>query len=185
MDSEHIATISRLATRKGHFIDKELHEFALRHIGFDGEINRENFRQHVVEKLSVSQRAMLVCRFEDSIKHRKSEIKKACKSWVTMARSSFSPGEKQDCEVCGMHKQIAQPHHVYPLAMQFWDGLEYPIQEFVWLCPNHHAITHYIIERLVRTQPIELTESFLGEFSLIDKINTRFVKLRYQNGEPQ
>jgi hypothetical protein len=177
--------IYRLATRKGRFLTNELFQFALRHVGFNGEVNYENFRRHVVEKLSVSQRAMLICRFNHSLKKRKTDVKQQCIAWVKTARGLFAPGERRDCQVCGMHKQIAQPHHIYPLAMQFWDGLNEPIQDFVWLCPNHHAIIHNFIDKLIRTQPIDLTESFLGEFCLIHKINTQFVNLRYRNGVPQ
>lgn len=66
-------------------------------------------------------------------------------AWVVAARQLFAPGEREACHICGKFKGISQAHHVVPLTAQYDRGFEYPDQEFVWLCPNHHAIVHLFI----------------------------------------
>lgn len=66
-------------------------------------------------------------------------------AWILVARRIFDPGERQPCFVCGKFKSIAQAHHVIPLTAQYDRGFELPDGEFVWLCPNHHAMAHTFI----------------------------------------
>jgi hypothetical protein len=66
-------------------------------------------------------------------------------SWIAAARRLFTPGRREPCCVCGRFRGIAQAHHVVPLTTQYDRGFEYPDNEFVWLCPNHHAIIHLFI----------------------------------------
>jgi hypothetical protein len=66
-------------------------------------------------------------------------------AWVTAARQIFAPGEREACHVCGKFKGISQAHHVVPLKAQYDRGFKYPDSEFVWLCPNHHAVVHLFI----------------------------------------
>lgn len=66
-------------------------------------------------------------------------------AWIATARQIFDPGEREECWVCGKFKSIAQAHHVIPLNLQYDRGFAVPDDEFVWLCPNHHAIAHAFI----------------------------------------
>lgn len=66
--------------------------------------------------------------------------------WIYAGRRLFDPGERAPCWVCGKFKSIAQAHHVVPLTAQYDRGFKYPDQEFVWLCPNHHAMAHLFIQ---------------------------------------
>lgn len=68
-------------------------------------------------------------------------------AWIKASRLIFAPGERQPCHVCAKFKSIAEAHHVVPLTAQYDRGFKYPDQEFVWLCPNHHAMTHLFIPR--------------------------------------
>jgi hypothetical protein len=65
--------------------------------------------------------------------------------WIAVARACFRPSERQPCFVCGRFRGITQAHHVVPLTAQYDRGFEYPDNEHVWLCPNHHAILHLFI----------------------------------------
>ncbi len=64
--------------------------------------------------------------------------------WIAKARSEFNPGEQQPCAICGKFRWITHAHHVIPLARQYiLDAAIGPDHEYVWLCPNHHAMVHY------------------------------------------
>jgi len=67
------------------------------------------------------------------------------KDWIFNARISFNPGPRMDCCVCGKFADIAQAHHIYPLSAQYDDGSIGANHDIVWLCPNHHAVLHFII----------------------------------------
>jgi hypothetical protein len=41
--------------------------------------------------------------------------------------------------------EIAEAHHIVPLSLQHKHGLQKPILEVVWLCPNCHKIVHRFI----------------------------------------
>lgn len=66
-------------------------------------------------------------------------------AWIKVSRIIFAPGERQSCHVCGKFKGIAEAHHVVPVSAQYDRGFKLPDSEFVWLCPNHHAIIHLYI----------------------------------------
>lgn len=65
--------------------------------------------------------------------------------WIAAARRIFVPGDREPCWVCGKFKSIAQAHHVVPLTAQYDRGFEVPDGEYLWLCPNHHAMAHMFI----------------------------------------
>ena len=65
--------------------------------------------------------------------------------WVDKARHALKPGEKQPCVVCGQHATVAHAHHLAPLSLQWDAGIREPIQDFVWVCPTHHAIVHVLL----------------------------------------
>lgn len=65
--------------------------------------------------------------------------------WIAQARASFVPTERQPCVVCGRFQSIAQAHHLFPLAIQWRFGVQHPIHDHEWLCPNHHVSIHILI----------------------------------------
>ena len=79
------------------------------------------------------------------IEERKSAGPQERDLWIRAARYLFSPGERGVCHVCGKFRSITHAHHVVPLTAQYDRGFEYPDQEFVWLCPNHHTMIHLVI----------------------------------------
>lgn len=80
--------------------------------------------------------------------------------WIATARALFQPAERRPCTVCGRHREIAQAHHVVPLASQFDRGFKAADHAHVWLCPNHHAIIHRLLTgaELDRAEVIALLE---------------------------
>lgn len=84
-------------------------------------------------------------------------------AWIGLARKLFSPGEREPCCVCGKFKSIAQAHHVIPLTEQFDRGFKVPDGEYVWLCPNHHAMVHLYIMR---------DERSMAERAMVDRDRT-------------
>lgn len=67
--------------------------------------------------------------------------------WIAAARSKFTPGEPERCEVCRKLGVIAQAHHTIPLSDQFDRKFKRPSQRFVWLCPNHHVMVHLFMRQ--------------------------------------
>ena len=74
------------------------------------------------------------------------ERQKAKEKWIAKARMNFRPSRRQDCYVCGKFGAITHAHHTIPLAVQFDHGIRNPITQHAWLCPNHHAILHALID---------------------------------------
>ena len=76
-------------------------------------------------------------------------------AWIDAARSEFSVGEGERCEVCNRLASIAQAHHLIPLGEQYDRGFVTPNQRHAWLCPNHHAMLHlFMRQRDFRIQGI-------------------------------
>lgn len=71
---------------------------------------------------------------------------RARKAWIYLARQEFNPGQRQPCFVCGKYQSITHAHHSSPLSLQFSYGITSPIQDSVWLCPNHHTLIHATID---------------------------------------
>lgn len=72
--------------------------------------------------------------------------------WKTSAiremLTTDSDCKRNNCFICGKHKEIAELHHVIPVS-QITAILNMGIVELkdistpvVWLCPNHHAYVH-------------------------------------------
>lgn len=87
-----------------------------------------------------------IVEIHDRVEHRKGAPAIERDIWVYAARRLFDPGKREACCVCGKFKSVAQAHHVVPLTTQYDRGFKYPDQEFVWLCPNHHAMAHLFIQ---------------------------------------
>jgi hypothetical protein len=68
--------------------------------------------------------------------------------WIKRARLAFRPSRRQNCYVCGKFGSITQAHHTVPLAVQFDHGFKNAADQHAWLCPNHHAILHVLIDPL-------------------------------------
>lgn len=69
------------------------------------------------------------------------------KEWIKSSRKLMPKNNLTPCFVCGGYKEITQAHHVYPLGKQHDDGLTIPVNDYVWLCPNHHVLVHQVIKR--------------------------------------
>lgn len=99
--------------------------------------------------------------------------------WINEARKRHEPGERQPCFVCGTHRHISESHHIVELAQQYDLGYLNPNQDFIWLCPNHHAIVHLLISE--RYKPWTVPDSTEEEiFAYYTILNQRFERL-YEN----
>jgi hypothetical protein len=65
-------------------------------------------------------------------------------------RRPFKPGLAKPCEVCGRYKSLTHAHHVVPLHLQDEGTV---IDEYVWLCPTHHAAVHSFIKAARHGKP--------------------------------
>ena len=75
-------------------------------------------------------------------------------AWIAEARRAFSPSERAACYVCGKYPYLTHAHHIYPLAQQYDDGLRTPQGDHVWLCPNHHAMVHLVLDSPANPQAV-------------------------------
>jgi hypothetical protein len=69
-------------------------------------------------------------------------------AWIVAARISPPAAQPDCCDVCGFTFELAHAHHIVPLAAQYDAGYKSPNHERVWLCPNHHAIVHYVLRKM-------------------------------------
>ena len=81
-------------------------------------------------------------------------------AWIEASRKALRPGDKQPCVLCGGHAGVTHAHHVAPLGMQYDVGIRDAEQEYLWLCPTHHALVHAAINEALRG---EQTAAFDGE----------------------
>lgn len=72
--------------------------------------------------------------------------------WFELARATFAPGKREPCAACGKYVSIAHAHHVIPLAKQWAERRLVVDHSHVWLCPNHHAVVHALIEQYTESQ---------------------------------
>jgi hypothetical protein len=101
-------------------------------------------------------------------------------AWIYQARLLFRPGEKKDCEVCGQYSAVCEAHHVMPLSMQYDHGFDIPNNDFIWLCPTHHAAAHALIEKLVNNAAVSLDGFPPREIEELDrKVLLSFVRIAY------
>lgn len=66
-------------------------------------------------------------------------------AWILAARRAFRPSVPAPCLVCGKYRNLAQAHHLVPLASQFERGFVFPDHDHVWLCPTHHVAIHALL----------------------------------------
>jgi len=95
--------------------------------------------------------------------------------WIAEARRHFSPGKREPCRICHRYRSLTQAHHVVPLFIQLELGHIEPDQNFVWLCPTHHAAIHALF-----SSGRKLTEQEIGRaaVSLINDLNGHIEELR-------
>jgi hypothetical protein len=112
------------------------------------------------------------------VRYEAAEERFARLEWIREARATFAPGERKPCDVCGKYRALSQAHHIVPLTQQRDDK---PNQEFVWLCPTHHAAVHLLISqslsrrgRAGRWQIEMIDEMDDDEFAKISSIFERF-----------
>jgi len=103
--------------------------------------------------------------------------KKIKKEWVKHARKAFKPTGKTVCAICGEHDSITDAHHIYPLSMQFDDGVELPIQDYVWLCPNHHKYIHLSISKNGHKNGEKFSDVLRSDFESFFEIKSKFLEL--------
>jgi hypothetical protein len=72
------------------------------------------------------------------------------RAFLRQARAEFKPGPRRPCAVCGKYEGLVEAHHVYPLGLQYDDGIRLAIHEFFWLCPTHHAVVHLDINAFIK-----------------------------------
>lgn len=97
--------------------------------------------------LKPGQRAMLAVRLRDISKEITKEKQAKKDAWIALARRSFRPARPAPCQVCGKYRDLAQAHHLVPLALQYDRGFRRIDHDHVWLCPTHHAAIHALIGR--------------------------------------
>ncbi len=105
----------------------------------DEKVSAGRLRAHL------GKRAMIASAIHEVSREIETEAQARKTAWVAAARLGFQPGRRQPCAVCGRFRDIAEAHHVVPLAAQFDRGFQAPDHEHVWLCPNHHAAIHVMI----------------------------------------
>ncbi len=68
--------------------------------------------------------------------------------WLAEARISAPQMDPHPCHVCMFTFDLSHAHHVIPLSVQCDAGYQTPNHERVWLCPNHHAMVHYLLREI-------------------------------------
>lgn len=91
-------------------------------------------------------RALIAAAWLDVSKEIAADQQAVKAEWISNARRSFVPGARQNCIICGKYRYLSHAHHVYPLAEQYDQGVRIPDQRHVWLCPNHHAMVHLLLD---------------------------------------
>jgi ParB-like nuclease domain len=66
--------------------------------------------------------------------------------WIKQARKGLVTKNRKNCMICGKYRNITESHHLYPLHLQYDDGIKLPIHDYIWLCPNHHKLVHRCID---------------------------------------
>lgn len=130
-------------------------------------------RFHEYANLTISQRSMIAAKILNEAKERRL-------LWMQVARRAFKATERSPCEVCGGYSSVTQAHHVYPLSLQFQDGIEEAIHDHVWLCPTHHAVVHKLIDGLNDNLQPDLSGVPDKHVDACDKISALYVEARFK-----
>lgn len=141
-------------------------------VAFVAGMNKEK-----LESMSASQRACAAAEACQLLQQAKKDYYLEKKRWLCAARAAFAPGTRQPCIVCRGYESVTHAHHVFPLEIQFDRGIKEPIQEFIWLCPNHHAAIHLIIRGLIANKCVSLKGFPPEEQDLLQKEAVSFVHL--------
>lgn len=118
------------------------------HRALDRRAVRQKYYKHAQsagDALRASECAADILRAEREIGQILTEAQKRKDVWIENARRRFNPGRREACYVCGKFAAVTQAHHVIPLADQYDQEFEEPNQEFVWLCPTHHAAVQVLV----------------------------------------
>jgi len=73
--------------------------------------------------------------------------------WISVARAQAALGQPQPCQICFFSFELSHAHHLMPLAEQYDRGFDKPNHTHAWLCPNHHALIHFLLRNGVRENP--------------------------------
>lgn len=128
--------------------------------------------------LPYNQRLMLAARMVSESAARKASCYREKAAWIAKARATFSPGDRRACEVCGAYADFAHAHHVYPLSAQYDDGVRAPVDDHVWLCPNHHAVVHHMISASEAVLPCSISSVPIEHRDACDRIAADAVRAR-------
>jgi hypothetical protein len=136
--------------------------------------------------ISYFDRARLALKYKEIIDRQNTNKQNKKNIWISAARRNFAPGLNKPCFVCNKYESVTQAHHIYPLHRQFDDGLTYPNQDFVWLCPTHNAAVHLIIDKYKRSSTHwdkypDLTGFDPEETDKIIKLCAKFLEVAYAN----
>ena len=137
------------------------------------------------DTLTVLQRAIILLNQKRDCDEKKKGYRVKKKKWVSDARKEFNHliTDKKTCFVCEKYKAMAEAHHIYPLAMQYDDGIKIPFQDFIWLCPTHHSALHLLIEKgsifnFINAEDL-LSDFTREEVDRISALNKAFVSLKF------
>ncbi len=87
------------------------------------------------------------------------------RNWLKRERKYFNSLKikPSGCYVCGF--EYTEQHHIYPLTMQYDDGIREAYHQTISLCPNHHLMEHILIKD---SYAIEPTKHIIKLWSLLD-----------------
>jgi len=135
-----------------------------------------------IAEMSYDQRSMVAARIVIESKKNQRDRMEQAKKWVLRARSVFLPGNREPCFVCGKYVEVVHAHHIYPLSMQYDNGITAPIHDFIWLCPTHHAAVHIGILNLSSSgSSFRFQDDSPNENDALDNVCAKFVRLLYGN----
>jgi hypothetical protein len=133
-----------------------------------------NSHEWTTDGLKISETARIGRKAEAALRAKAQQKSIEKSEWITAARISFQPGDRQSCHVCGQFKGVSQAHHVAPLGIQHNMGVKHAIQDFVWLCPTHHAIAHTVISEHAKGEHTPCIDGVPPEdLDKIEKISKR------------
>jgi hypothetical protein len=98
-------------------------------------------------------------------------------AWIINARSKIPVLKKEACYVCGKFLSISEAHHIYPLSNQYDDGVDISINDYVFLCPNHHTLQHIMINKRLPMDDDNLDDYVLEHILKMEQVERMRLKL--------
>ena len=166
------------------------HGIVFKTVGMDFENRDEvkawriiNFcKQDRMKKLPPIDRVFLAVKLKKIWSAQKKEKQARKNKWIQESYNTFTKSEKQPCFICGKYKHFCDAHHLIPLAEQYNLGLKKPNHTHVWLCPTHHAITHYFMKCVKDIRKDIGAEFSTEELSSLSDIFQKYIDLKAEKG---